>query len=457
MVPCPSCQNLCGVKSAIVIGERLSYRCSRCSLGFDVAEALRDSSRIDPEASTPVLALKPPRVSKIGPKIVAKRGAKSGLKVEKVVFDDASTAEVTMDLSGSAIEREDQVLYVLDDEQGYELELDDAYVDDVLEAAFVELEPDAEEPPQPSALPIFAKPIAVLEIPSDGTPKTDRSNASLVPLIAPPSPRVTLFPPMVKQFALPLSEVLEPTSKWEPKPATPKTPVSPMRNSASRPPPGRKRTQPAARKAKPAILRHAAALGAVFGIAALTAVVARSVALDDDGVRVSSAMVTHADVPSRASLAMKPSSIAASQPVTAPAWPTTTATPIVISADDDIEILTPEPAEPPAPVQPVAKAPTRSNVASALPAQSWRPKPKVTEVETLTAEADLAYRSGDFARAGTLYRDALALSPRFIPARLGAAAVEWDTGRREQARSRYRALVADAPALAPAIARERAR
>jgi hypothetical protein len=75
----------------------------------------------------------------------------------------------------------------------------------------------------------------------------------------------------------------------------------------------------------------------------------------------------------------------------------------------------------------------------------------------VTTNADRAYGAGDLARAGALYRDALALSPRFIPARLGAAAVEWDSGNRDVAKNLYQALVADAPGVVPAIARERSR
>lgn len=102
----------------------------------------------------------------------------------------------------------------------------------------------------------------------------------------------------------------------------------------------------------------------------------------------------------------------------------------------------------PAPVVvPAAPKGTPTKIASKL---------GVTEVERLTAAADRAYRSGSGAKADELYRRALALSPSFLPARLGVAGVAWDQGRRDEAIARYRAMVDDATPGLPQIARDRA-
>ncbi|MBX3229436.1 MAG: tetratricopeptide repeat protein [Labilithrix sp.] len=43
MIPCPDCKNLCGIREAMLVHDRLYYRCVRCVSSFDAAAALRRS------------------------------------------------------------------------------------------------------------------------------------------------------------------------------------------------------------------------------------------------------------------------------------------------------------------------------------------------------------------------------------------------------------------------------
>jgi hypothetical protein len=128
-----------------------------------------------------------------------------------------------------------------------------------------------------------------------------------------------------------------------------------------------------------------------------------------------------------------------------------------LAAADEITTAPKIPAPPPRAnartPEPVAKTAPQATGTTRAPSSS---RLGITEVESLTAAADRAYRSGDGTRADELYRRALALSPSFLPARIGVAGVAWDQGRRDEARSRYRAMVDDAPPGLPAYVRDRA-
>ncbi len=114
------------------------------------------------------------------------------------------------------------------------------------------------------------------------------------------------------------------------------------------------------------------------------------------------------------------------------------------------ETLSLLPSSEPAPV----RASELASLANGTPKAS--PRLRITEAESLTDAGDRAYRSGSGEHADELYRRALSLSPSYVPARLGAAEVAWDQGRRDEARARYRALIDDdAPGLPPYV-RERA-
>ncbi len=80
-----------------------------------------------------------------------------------------------------------------------------------------------------------------------------------------------------------------------------------------------------------------------------------------------------------------------------------------------------------------------------------------TRAEELTRRADAAAQAKEYSRARRGYEAALEVSPGFIPARLGAAEAAWQLGRRDEARTIYKALVDELPeGLVPPIARARA-
>jgi len=79
-----------------------------------------------------------------------------------------------------------------------------------------------------------------------------------------------------------------------------------------------------------------------------------------------------------------------------------------------------------------------------------------TDAERFVAAAERASRAGRVEEAAELYARALRSSPSFVPARVGYATAAWDLGREEEARAAYRALLDEAPQLAPPIARVRA-
>lgn len=80
-----------------------------------------------------------------------------------------------------------------------------------------------------------------------------------------------------------------------------------------------------------------------------------------------------------------------------------------------------------------------------------------TDSEVLAGLAEAEAARGDTAKAITTYRRALAVNPRYLPARLGLADALWTSGQRDEARASYRRIVDEVPpALCPDLARERA-
>jgi serine/threonine protein kinase len=80
-----------------------------------------------------------------------------------------------------------------------------------------------------------------------------------------------------------------------------------------------------------------------------------------------------------------------------------------------------------------------------------------TDSEVLSGLAEVEAARGNSAQAIATYRRALAVNPRYLPARLGLAAALWTSGQRDEARASYRRIVDEVPpALCPDLARERA-
>ena len=80
-----------------------------------------------------------------------------------------------------------------------------------------------------------------------------------------------------------------------------------------------------------------------------------------------------------------------------------------------------------------------------------------TDSEALTGLADVNEAQGATALAIASYRRALAVNPRYLPARLGLADSLWTSGQRDEARAAYRSIVAQVPpSLCPDVARQRA-
>jgi serine/threonine protein kinase len=80
-----------------------------------------------------------------------------------------------------------------------------------------------------------------------------------------------------------------------------------------------------------------------------------------------------------------------------------------------------------------------------------------TDSEALTGLAEVDEAQGATAQALVNYRRALAVNPRYLPARLGLADSLWTSGQRDEARTVYRRIVEEVPAkLCPDLARQRA-
>jgi tetratricopeptide (TPR) repeat protein len=97
----------------------------------------------------------------------------------------------------------------------------------------------------------------------------------------------------------------------------------------------------------------------------------------------------------------------------------------------------------------------RLDEAAALFAAAVQQTP--TDSEALTGLADVNEAQGATALAIASYRRALAVNPRYLPARLGLADSLWASGQRDEARAAYRSIVAQVPpSLCPDVARQRA-
>lgn len=460
MIPCPDCQSLCGVRDAALIGEDLFYVCSSCLRCFDVVESLAaedlEAARVKVEDMDP-----PRRVSREG------RFPKRSL--------EAASALVTLDEPGAPSPAEvrapsgpssaaepyedddwDLPTPLVEDVSEYIHRL--YTTDDVIEIyalADEELDEGAECSEDLARLVRSSR--ATLPAP----PPAERASREVLvtmPRDLPPSFELTSLrtppPPHVSPSASTTSEAppLDPPP-WDlitdPAPAELAPPRAPEVNAVplgtdagDR---GRStfstftdfstevevddcegvaesagRFDAGARWA----LRAFTAASAMAGLAAAIAYVTLPGATYDAGA--------HRFAP--------PAAPAVAPPEAPPRPPA----PLTVGEID-------EPASPPSgpSARPVSIT-TATQIVATTRAAPTRP-------EVMTKQADSEYRAGNLTRAAELYEAALTLSPSFIPARLGIAAAEWDLGKRESARSRYRAVVSDAPSLAPPIARERAR
>jgi serine/threonine protein kinase len=80
-----------------------------------------------------------------------------------------------------------------------------------------------------------------------------------------------------------------------------------------------------------------------------------------------------------------------------------------------------------------------------------------TDSEALTGLAEVDEAQGATTKAIVDYRHAVAVNPRYLPARLGLADSLWTNGQRDEARTAYRSIVSQFPTtLCPDLARERA-
>jgi hypothetical protein len=80
-----------------------------------------------------------------------------------------------------------------------------------------------------------------------------------------------------------------------------------------------------------------------------------------------------------------------------------------------------------------------------------------SDSEALEGLAEVDEARGESAKAIGTYRRALAVNPRYLPARLGLADALWTSGQRDEARAFYRSIVDEVPAaMCPDVARERA-
>jgi hypothetical protein len=103
----------------------------------------------------------------------------------------------------------------------------------------------------------------------------------------------------------------------------------------------------------------------------------------------------------------------------------------------------------------IARRTGRIGEAAALFAAAVEKAP--TDSEALTGLAEVDDAQGATAKAIIDYRHALAVNPKYLPARLGLADSLWTSGRRDEARTAYRGIVDDVPTnLCPDVARERA-
>jgi len=80
------------------------------------------------------------------------------------------------------------------------------------------------------------------------------------------------------------------------------------------------------------------------------------------------------------------------------------------------------------------------------------------DCEALAERAEQRLGARDVAGAQSLYQRALAENPRYLPARIAIADIEWSEGRTERARRAYGSLLEQfAPELLPARVETRAR
>ena len=156
-------------------------------------------------------------------------------------------------------------------------------------------------------------------------------------------------------------------------------------------------------------------------------------------------------VASAAGFARPESNVQASAPLVARGLESEAAGPIVI--DPPIEMGPPE-LPPPPPVQTkkaLATAPSRH-------AGTVLPSPPVLDSETLTRAGDQALRQADYTRALEIYERVVSANPRYLPARLSVADIQWAAGDHTAARDSYERILEEFPSdLVPERARARSR
>lgn len=544
MVSCPSCAHRCGVRHAMIVGDRLRYQCPRCIATFDVADVLSAPS-LQRGESTPIASFGPPLATGgdvFDDEVTAEvaRGIQEGDSVYFVVGEADKAIEAVfpsspelphvsrysfirpgaLDAAAPQSEDEDDVIEVVPvSDQGDEDAIEVAPMSQELDSDEIELIPSSGEVGSAivssgSAERSTARGLKISEaieaLAANSREMVDSTELLAVESYEPASVGVLdmgieagsnlLAPPTLRAFMAPRVETAK-TEKFtieESVPPVAKTPV----------PAAPAKTAPASQR-NMSVRGAAVTGGAMLLAAAATLIAVRSQSSTSEvpqlAARAAPAVVaTTSFAPSAFDVASKsarsegrpekseirtyaspsllpaaraavrvarsaPAAAAARAPVAevAPAPVVSEEPPpaAALAAADVVPSAEVAPAAAPslddAISQVVVKdSPTRKRGlaaprSEAPPVRKNAPPP--TDAEVVTTNADRAYGSGDLARASALYREALALSPRFIPARLGAAAVEWDSGDREAAKALYRALVADAPSVVPAIARERAR
>ncbi len=150
------------------------------------------------------------------------------------------------------------------------------------------------------------------------------------------------------------------------------------------------------------------------------------------------------------------SSVAAAQArVVAPA--SAAAAPAIAATSETASVLAPAPAvatsvtaltaaaldAPSLPLKPpvvdVTSLPRSAAPASVAPAAVAPPPP--LDCEGLSERAEARRAAGDLVGAEALYKQAIALNSRYLPARIAVADLEWEQGRTARARGAYRSLV----------------
>lgn len=400
MVPCPNCKKLCGVRDAVLRGERLYYRCSRCMDSFDVAAALRLAPEDQVVAPLPPAPKLGPSMSMSGSRYVPvfnmENHAAAVVAPPRVVIRKIDAQTVSATLQADVLTMTGELA------RGSDADEVTREVTPSLNALI------ASRSSQPMISPSMISP-SMLEL----TPTLPVSHPELLADLPPPSKTVELDLDDRDVMVMPNepSESNETPPEPEPEPMAMKTLPAPPPIPTPVPAPG------------PGVLRTIASIvGGISTVTLFSLIVFAGI------------IANELDYPRPRALT-SPTTAVAPAPLETAETMLTSATYVPATSDPvlELEATPPEPA-------PHAVAPRRAP----------------TPAEVFVAEGDRAFHAGDYSTAKRSYQRALSVSPAYLPARVGVAGVDWETGHRLEARDGYRAIVNDAPSMAPPIARERA-